>query len=104
MRRGTAITIEDITADPARLYTVDEAGSVLGKSPYTVRLWLRGGKIRGEKIRVRHGEGWIVTKDWRIPGTQILEALGESLVKLTTTGVRPERQASRRARAMACLD
>ena len=44
--------------DGDKMYQVDEVAQILGITPFTVRKWLREGKIKGKKI----GRPWMIPK------------------------------------------
>ncbi len=54
-----------------RLLTVSEAAAALSLNPQTVRVWLRGGKLRGLRTR-GDGRG---RDEWRVPESAIIESL-----------------------------
>lgn len=55
---------------PDRFLTVDEAAEVVRVTPYTVREWLREGRLRGHKV---HGGRWLIdprdlaATEWEAP-------------------------------------
>ena len=55
-------------------YTVEEVAVLAGVTPYTVRRWLREGKLKGKRFGLR----------WRIEKDAVLEILpNESKKKVT---------------------
>ncbi len=59
---------------PEKHLRVDEAAALLGLAPYTVREWLRLGKLRGVKLGDGKGRA-----EWRVPESALVE-LTESFV------------------------
>jgi excisionase family DNA binding protein len=51
-----------------RLFKVEEAAENLGFAPYTVRKWLRAGRLRGVK-----SGGAIGRSEWRVPESALSE-------------------------------
>jgi len=41
---------EHVAGRVKELYTVEEVGEIFGRAPYTVRAWIREGKIRAERV------------------------------------------------------
>jgi excisionase family DNA binding protein len=54
-----------------RLLKIDEAAERLGMRPFTIRKWLRQGKLRGVKT-APHQRG-----KWRVPESAVVEFVAE---------------------------
>jgi excisionase family DNA binding protein len=52
---------------PEKLLRIEEAAELLGYAPFTVRRWLRDGKLRGVKT-ADHQRG-----RWRVPESAVVE-------------------------------
>jgi excisionase family DNA binding protein len=52
---------------PEKLLRIEEAAELLGYAPFTIRRWLRDGKLRGVKT-VDHARG-----RWRVPESAVEE-------------------------------
>lgn len=52
----------DVHMDKAQWYTVTEAAALLKVSEWTIRRWLRAGKMKARKVE----------RGWRIPASEVL--------------------------------
>jgi excisionase family DNA binding protein len=59
-------------------YTVEEAASLIGRKPYTVREWCREGRINATKRPEKRGG----TELWNISATEITRYKNEGLLSL----------------------
>lgn len=51
----------------ARLYTVDEVAKIFSVKPYTIRAWLKAGKMKGIKLE----------SQWRVPEAEMKRFINE---------------------------
>jgi hypothetical protein len=65
-------------AEPRQWYTVEEAASLLGKRPYTVREWCRHGQINAAKRTERRGKAAL----WSVSAEEIARYRDEGLLPL----------------------
>lgn len=63
-------------AEPRDSYSVDEAATLLGKNPYTVREWCRNGQVNATKSAERRGAASL----WRISAKEIARYRNEGRV------------------------
>lgn len=66
-----------------RLLIVEQAAELLGLTPFTVRAWLRSGKLRGVKTSAA------MQGQWRVPESAINELVA-TLPSRMTTPTNPE--------------
>lgn len=69
------LSLEQPAAAPPEVYSADEFAALVGVKAFTVREWLKFGKIVGSKVNVLHG----AYKEWRIPHEELLRYRREGL-------------------------
>lgn len=62
-------------AAPPEVYTAAEFAKASGASLYTVREWLKTGRLLGKRVNVCHG----TYREWRIPHEELLRFRREGL-------------------------